>query len=201
MTEPSRPELSHVAIALMKGVVHRDDDARLWQSLLELQARVRDYVTVLGLELVLDEAEGCAYLRQKPHDEGAPALPRLVSRRPLSYPVSLLLALLRKRLAEFDATSGDARLVVRRDEIVDMIRVFLPETGNEARLLDRIDAHVKKVVELGFLRPLKGGDDQFEVQRLLRSFVDAQWLHDFEQRLAAYRQHAVESLSDARGEA
>jgi hypothetical protein len=62
---------------------------------------------VLGLELVLDEAEGYAFLRARPEEEdsdtSASKLPRLVARRPLSFPVSLLLALLRKKLAEFDA--------------------------------------------------------------------------------------------------
>jgi len=189
----SRTEFSHVVIALMRGVTHREDDEPPWQALVELQAKVRDYVAVLDLELMIDEAEGWAYLRQRPQEEGAAPLPRLIPRRPLSYPVSLLLALLRKRLAEFDAKSGDARLVVHREELAEMLRVFLPESSNEARQLDRVDAHVKKVVELGFLRVLKGADDQFEVQRILKSFVDAQWLSDFEQRLAAYRAHASET--------
>lgn len=191
----ARPELSHVVIALMKGVTHREDDEPRWQALVDLQARVREYVAVMGLELVLDEAEGTAYLRQKPEVEGEPTLPRLVQRRALSYPVSLLLALLRKRLAEFDARSGDARLVLRRDEIVELVRIFMADTGNEARQLDKIDAHLKKVVELGFLRPLRGSDDQLEVQRILKSFVDAQWLHDFEQRLADYRAHEAGGAS------
>ena len=59
--------------------------------------------------------------RRRPGDEDAPRLPRLVARRPLSYPVSLMLALLRKRMAEFDASAGDTRLVLTRDEILDDI--------------------------------------------------------------------------------
>ncbi|MBI2392010.1 MAG: DUF4194 domain-containing protein [Deltaproteobacteria bacterium] len=187
-------ELSHVVVALMKGVTHRESDEPLWQALLDHQAKVREYVSVMGLELLLDEAEGYAYLRQRPQDEGA-GLPRLVSRRPLSYPVSLLLALLRKRLAEFDARSGEVRLVLRRDEIADTVRIFMPDSGNEVRQLDRIDAHIKKVVELGFLRPLRGNDDQFEVLRILKAFVDAQWLHDFDERLADYRKHAAQEAA------
>src|SRR2546422_2476881 len=102
--------LSLVLIALMKGVLDREYDPARWQSLLDLQARVRDHVAVLGLELILDEAEGCAYLRQRPVRDGEEELPRLVPRRQLGYQVSLLLALLRKKLAEFDATSGESRL-------------------------------------------------------------------------------------------
>lgn len=184
--------LSQVLVALLQGVLYRDSDAALWQSAFELQARVRDYCATIGLELMFDEAEGYAYLRQRPPVEGEPELPRLVQRRQLSYPVSLILVLLRKRLTEFDATGGDTRLVISRDQVADQVRLFLPDTANEARLLDRIDAHLNKVVELGFIRRLRGQDDQFEVRRILKAFVDAQWLAEFEQRLAAYRAHGAE---------
>lgn len=183
-------ELSALAITLLKGVIYREGDERLWAVLLNLQARVRDYMAVIGLELVLDEAEGYAFLRSKADDESeADKLPRLVARRPLSFPVSLLLALLRKKLAEFDAGGGDTRLVLSRDEIVDLIRVFLPDSSNEARLIDQIETHINKVVELGFLRKLKaaGGPAGFEVRRILKAFIDAQWLADFDARLAMYQ--------------
>jgi hypothetical protein len=110
----------------------------------------------------------------------------------LGFAVSLLLALLRKKLAEYDAggQDGGARLVLSRDEIVELVRVFLPETSNEARLIDRVDRDINKVVELGFLRRMKSTGGQppvFEVRRILKSFVDAQWLAEFDARLAGYR--------------
>jgi hypothetical protein len=200
------PDLSSLVIPLLKGVIYRDEatarkDADLWSGLLDLQARVRDYVAVLGLELVLDEAEGYAFLRARNRDgdETTAKLPRLVARRPLSFPVSLLLALLRKKLAEFDAGGGQdvegVRLVLSRDEIVELIRVFLPEASNEVRLMDRVDTYINKVVELGFLRRMKavaGQPTAFEVRRILKAFVDAQWLADLDARLAAYRAQLVE---------
>ena len=190
MSDTPDSRLSLPLIALFKGVLYQEDDPALWQSLLDLQSRVRDYLGVLGLQLILDEAEGYAYLRQgQEEDEAAPgqaALPRLIARRQLSYPVSLLLALLRKRLAESDAGSGEARLILSREQIADLLRLFLAEGSNEAKLADRIDAHIAKVVELGFLRRLRGKDEQFEVRRILKAYVDAQWLNEFDQRLRDY---------------
>ncbi len=190
-TPETSASLSALLVALMKGVTYRDTDLVLWQSLLALSARVREHVVVLGLDLVLDEAEGYAYLRQRPIEEGEPELPRLVVRRQLGYHVSLLIALLRKKLAEFDARSGDTRLVLSKGEITDLVRVFLPDTANEARLVDRVETQINKIVDLGFLRRLRGHDDQFEVQRILKAFVDAQWLSGFEERLVQYRDHAA----------
>jgi Domain of unknown function (DUF4194) len=185
-------ELSTLVIPLLKGVLYRDADAALWSGLLNLQARVRDYVSVLGLELSIDEAEGYAFLRSRAEPEdgaapGAPKTPRLIARRPLSFPVSLLLALLRKKLAEFDAGGGETRLVLSRDEIAQMLRVFLPEGSNEARLIDQVDTHLNRIAELGFVRRLRGQEHMLEVQRILKAFVDAQWLAEFDERLAAYR--------------
>jgi hypothetical protein len=181
--------LSLVLIALMKGVIEREANPAVWQSTLELQARIRDHVAVLGLELVVDEAEGYAYLRQRPAQEGEVELPRLVSRRQLGYQVSLLLALLRKKLAEFDAASGDTRLILSRDEIAEMLRLFLPNTQNQVRLFERIDANINRVAEMGFLRKLRGTDDRFEVRRILKAFVDGQWLAELNERLKMYRMH------------
>jgi hypothetical protein len=71
------------------------------------------------------------------------------------------------------------------------VQVFLPDSANEARFMDRMDAHINKVVELGFLRRLRGREDQYEVRRILKAFVDAQWLSDFDRRLEGYRQQAA----------
>lgn len=199
-TEDSRPDpFPHIMIALMKGVVYEQNDPALWQDLFNLQARTRDYISVLGLELMLDEAEGYAWLRTRPATEGTPELPRLITRRQLSFPVSLLLALLRKKLVEFDAGGGDSRLILSRDEIVELLRVFLPAGSNEARLVKQIDSHINKIIDSGFIRRLRGTENQFEVRRILKAFVDAQWLTEFDQRLEEY-QAAVLEHSPENGE-
>jgi hypothetical protein len=183
-------ELSGVVIPLLKGVIYRDGNPAVWAALLRLQARVRDYVAVMGLELNLDEAEGYAFLRSAPQvEEGAVArLPRLIPRRPLSYPVSLLLALLRKKLVEFDAASGETRLILTRRQIVELIQVFLPASTNETRIIDQVETHLNKIVELGFARRLKpvsaAAEPTWEVLRIIKAFVDANWLAELERRLS-----------------
>lgn len=205
-TSPRADDLSAVVIPLLKGVIYQDTDAAAWNALLNLEGRVRDYVAVLGLDVFVDEAEGYAYLRSRVQtdDESTSAPPRLVARRPLSFPVSLLLALLRKKLAEFDAGgSGDTRLVLNRDEILEMIRVFMADSSNEARLTDQLDTHLNRIVDLGFLRRLKtqaGQKAAFEVRRIVKAFVDAQWLSDFDQRLATYQAQLQSRAAEAADE-
>lgn len=204
-TAPPAPQwdLSAVVIPLLRGVVYREEDAALWSALQALRARVVDYVAVLALDLVVDEAEGYAFVRSRAQeeDEAAAKLPRLVRRQPLSFHVSLLLALLRKKLAELDATGGEARLILARDEVVEMVRIFMPASTNDARLIDQIETHLNKVIELGFVRRLKathvGQAPVYEVRRILKAFVDAQWLADFDERLQAYQSHLSTPQAEA----
>ena len=215
-TDVSRPpavtgdDLSRLLVSLLKGVVYRESDVGSWARLVSLQARARDYLAVLGLDLTIDEAEGYAFVRSRATevdddavDDGQPTLPRLVARRQLSFPVSLLLALLRRKLAEFDARGGESRLVLGRTEVVDLVRVFLPDRADEAKLFSQIDAHIQKVVDLGFLKRLGGANSSaaptYEVRRVIKAFVDAQWLSDFDARLTDYRESLERDLKVVTG--
>lgn len=194
---PQPASLSEPLIALFKGVVYRDEQPQVWQSLLRLETRVREYVAVLGLQLHVDEGEGFAFLRQLPLTAEGEELPRLIPQRQLPYTVSLLLALLRKRLAEHDASGGDPRLILTKEQIVEAVRVFLPATTDEVRLHRRVETALNRAVELGFVRRLKGQADAYEVRRILASFVDAQWLSELEERLAAYREYGEQAFHGA----
>jgi hypothetical protein len=185
VADTGQNELSVVVVNLLKGPIYRDTHARPWALLLVLRNQVADYVSVLGLDVRVDEAEGYAYLRTTP-DDVPDDVPRLVARRPLAFQVSMLLALLRKRLAEFDASSSDTRLVLSLDQVVEMLRLYLPQSTNEARLVDSIEAHINRVVEMGFLRKLRGQEDLYEVRRIIKAYVDGQWLSDFDARLEEY---------------
>jgi hypothetical protein len=203
----SRSELNLplVATHLMKGVVYEDLHPKVWRHLLPLQPQVRDYVAVLGLTLVVDEAEGFAFLRSLPDDETSDgegeAAARLIPRRALSFHVSLVLALLRKRLAEFDAADSGARCVLTREQIVEMVGLFLPAGGTEARMVDQIDTLIGKVVDLGFLRRVKDQDGSYEIRRILKAFVDAQWLAGVQDGLDRYAQQlGIEVGSSDHGE-
>lgn len=180
------PPLGPVLVKLMKGVVYREDHEALWQDLILLEHHARDYVLVIGLDLILNEAEGFAYLHQLETDEALPdKLPRLVQRRPLSYLVSLLCVLLRKRLVEADVGGEESRVVLTRDQMAEMMQIFLKDQPNEARLMDQMDATINKVTALGFLRRFSKESQAFEVRRILKDLVNADWLSKLDVKLDA----------------
>lgn len=182
--ETSENTLSIVAISLAKGVVYREENEKLWSNLIDLHNAVKDYFSVLNLDLILDEAEGYAFLKSKPDDENNP-LPKLIARRALTFEISLLLALLRKSLVEFDAANSDSRFVLSRTQIVALMQPYLGESTNQAKITDKIETTINKVVELGFLHKLKSSQNEphFEVKRILKAFIDVEWLQQFNQWL------------------
>lgn len=190
---------STAIIRLMKGVVYRETHEQEWATLVHRAAPVRDHFTTIGVDVVVDENEGYAYLRARDGEEEQ--LPRLVHRRSLSYPVSLLLVLLRKRMVEWESTSNESRLILTRDQIAEMLALFLADTPNQARQVDQVETTIKKVTELGFLRPLKpttagGQRDTYEVRRILKAYVDGQVLADFAGKLEEYRDAAGEPATE-----
>ncbi len=188
-------QVSLVLIQLCKGVLYADKSPELWRNLQTYQASVHDYFTVLGLRVRIDESEGYAFLQQHSAEQAdvetdSAPLPHLVQRRQLSYPLSLLCVLLRKKLIEQDAAGGETRVILSRAQIVDMLRVFLPESSNEAKTVEQIEGHIRKIIDYGFLRRLKGDDERYEVRRIIKALVDADWLGDLNKKLEAYRSHA-----------
>ena len=173
-------------IRLMRGAVYRETDEDTWTALDRQGAAVRDHFAAIGVEVIVDDTEGYAYLRSEEDDDDDVPLPRLVKRRSLTYNVSLLLVLLRKRLVEFETSGSEGKLVLSRDQLVDLIRLFLADSTNEARVIDTVDTTIRKAAELGFLRQLRGQPDQWEVRRILKAYVDAQTMSDFAAKLADY---------------
>ena len=193
MRTPEERAVATAVIDLMRGVIYREAQEDSWVALGRHGAAVRDHFATIGVDVVLDETEGYAYLRSSGDSADDEPLPRLVHRRTLTYHVSLLLVLLRKRLVEFETSSTEGKLVLSRDQIVDMLRVFLGESTNEARLIDQVDTTLRKVADLGFVRQLRGQPDQWEVRRILKAYVDAQTLADYAGKLQEYAATARKS--------
>lgn len=187
---------SMATVALFKGVINREIHLKQWNVITAKQAQIEEYVEKLGLTLVVDEADGYAYLKQQTLTEDHLEIPRLIPRYPLSYPVSLLLVLLRKQLLEFDSQNNAERFIISKQEIVALLRPYLKEATNEAKQLKEIEANLNRIKDMGFIRALDGTDAQYEILRILRGYVDAQWLGELDTRLQAYRTYTQESSGE-----
>jgi hypothetical protein len=178
------PPYAAVLIKLLQGIIY-SEDKELWNSLINYQTKVREYFNMIGVELNIYESDGFAFLKQKQLPEEI-HLPALVAKHQLSYPVTLLCVLLLEKLIEFETFSGETtRLFVTRQEIIDMISVFLSEKTNEAKIVDSIDTHINKLVDYGFLKKMPE-KDKFEVKRILKAKITADNLITLKKQLEEY---------------
>lgn len=179
-------------IHLFKGVLYNHNEA-VWKTLLQYENNIRNYFSVVGLELIINESEGFAFLKQKHFTEETTLyFPKMVEKRQLSFPVSILAILLRKKLLEFDNKGNDSRLVLRKAEIVELLVSFLPNnTSNEKKIIDKIDTYISRLVELGFLRELKNEEAYYEVSRILIAYLPVEQLQLALDKLNEYKKIMV----------
>lgn len=185
-TFPYAPSL----VKLLKGPVYADAGLA-WDLILRHRSSVDDYFSQLGLELVLAEHDGLAFLRRRRQEDEPEApdekLPELVARRELPYTASLLCVLLLEELYRFENSStGESRLVLDRAHIRELILPYLPKKSNEARQTDALDAQINRLIGYGFLRPLTTGQDELEVTKLLKYKISADLLAEALERLKAH---------------
>ena len=193
MEDYDNENISQVVIHLMKGILYKEDKPKVWETMERYQSSVRDSLSVINLNLEIYENDGFAYLMSKEQEEGDSSIPRIIARRPLSYPVSLILALLRRKLTEHDTYSSEPRLIIEVSEISDMVSAFFPASNNEVKILKRLNSYLQRIHELGFIRFLDVKKEKFEVKRIIKAYIDAQWLSDFDVKLGEYLTHGLGS--------
>jgi hypothetical protein len=177
---------SFVLARLLLEPIYREDGS-MWEGLRAERDAIAHYFRQIGQELVVDEAEGYAFLRQI-EPEGGDVVPRIGRRQSLGYTATLLLVCLREELARFDAGAEDStRLVLTRQQLRDLVGQFLRESNNQIRDVRAIDTAIRRVEELGFLRAFGPQDaETFEVMRILKARFGPAELEEVKRRLAIH---------------
>lgn len=182
-------ESDFVKARLFREPVYRSDDMVFWLTLRNNLDHLRRYFHQVGQELILDEAEGYAFIRQI-EPEGEEKVPRLSYPRPLNYETTLLLVFLREELDRFETSGADStRLVRSRDQLRALVSPYLRDSTDKARDRQRVDEAIKRLVTLGFLRAQASSDvEEFEVMRIVKARFGARELEDVRERVLRYAQ-------------
>jgi hypothetical protein len=176
-----------VKVRLLQDAVY-SDDMELWAVLSRYRQHIENYFQEIGLQLVVHEEDGFAYLKQSDQEDGA-MIPRLFRRDKLARGVAIVGVVLRERLLQFDEKVHDeSRLVVAKEEILQMVAIYFPETNDEIRADKRIEAAINRAEELGLLRKLPGvnGDERYEVRRIIKARFPVETLKALHEQLKAH---------------
>jgi hypothetical protein len=172
-------------VRLLQDAVYAED-AELWATLIRYRSQIENYFCEIGLALVVHEEDGFAYLQQEPLDETV-GIPRLFRRDKLTRGVAVIGVVLRERLLQFDEKIHDeSRLIIRKEEIMQLVSPFFPETNDQIRADRRIEAALTKAEELGLLGRLssgEGADERYEVRRIVKARFPVDTLKDLREQL------------------
>ena len=183
-------EYAPIVIQLLKGVISHGD--KEWNQLLIHQKAVVQYLSQIGLELHLHEADGYGYLLQKEAtSDSDPPLPRLVRRHPLSFEVSLLAVLLREEMDIFDVAGAESsKCFLSMGDIRERLQLYFKENVDQIRLYRELDQYIRRVADLGLIRQVnKNRENQeplFQILPLIKSRVDGDFINEFKRKLKDY---------------
>lgn len=187
MSEYRIKPYSKAVVKLLKGVVENNDT--IWSDILTYQTEIQDYISLMGLELILKKDEGFAFIKQRTIDDAKTV--NLVSRRQYGFELSVMLVVLRQMLEDFDSNptlSQATDKYVTAFEIKEETEMFLPSTYNKAKFEKELDNNIERLVDFGFLIAPKSndGETRYKIHRIIKEKVTLDDLLDFKKQLNDY---------------
>jgi len=157
-----------VAVSLLKGIIYKEDDIKLWENLIDNENEVRDYFAKIDLELMVDK--DFAYLLDKNEDY------KLTRAMRLSFFASFLMILLREELLK-------EKEIITRNEIYQKFEIYINKK-DEKKLRSNIDTAINTLIKLTFLKEIE--KDVFKIRNSVESFCNVKYLGDFNEKLDEY---------------
>lgn len=182
---------SKAIVKLLKGSIQRTSN--VWEDVVNYQTEIQDYISQIGLELIVKKEEGFAFVKQFEDSEGNTL--GLITRRQIGFEISIVLVVLRQSLEEFDSNPTQYQVFekfITDSEIKDEVELFLPEKFNRVRFIKELDGYIKKIVEYGYLSEVnrKENETKYQIQRIIKEKVTLDILQEFKTKLQGY----VESI-------
>jgi hypothetical protein len=167
----------HALVTILKqrfisARTHRRD----WAVLMDHERAIRSRLNDLFLDLQVDRAREVAWKRQATSEAGG-RFPTMLHDTPWSREETLVLVHLRDRLRA-GYNSGDTRVYIDRDDILDHVASFRPghatdEAGDERRATSAVSSIVRSGLLIGAV-----GDDRFEISEAVEPLLPLELLQE-----------------------
>lgn len=181
---------SKAIVRLLKSPVERSSN--VWEDIINYQNEIQDYISQIGLELIVKKDEGFAFVKQFIDSEGNTL--GLVQRRQIGFETSIVLVVLRQSLEEFDSnpTQLATEKFITDSEIKDELELFLQEGYNKLKFQKDLDKYIRNASDLGYLKEIskKDNETKYRIHRIIREKITLDILQDFKTKLQEY----VESI-------
>ena len=178
---------SKAIVKLLKGTVERNSS--LWGDVILYQIEIQEYISQIGLELIVKKDEGFAFVKQFEDSEGNTL--GLIIRRQIGFETSIVLVVLRQSLEEFDSNPTQIHVnekFITDIEIKDEVELFLPDKFNRVKFMKELDSYIKRIVDLGYLKEVskKDNETKYQIHRIIKEKVTLDILQEFKLKLQSY---------------
>jgi hypothetical protein len=178
---------SKAIVKLLKSPVERNSS--VWNDVVNYQLEIQEFISQIGLELIVKKEEGFAFVKQFEDSEGNTL--GLITRRQIGFETSIILVVLRQSLEEFDNNPTQfqvAEKFITDTEIKEELELFLQEGYNRLRFLKDLDKYIKNVVELGYLKEISKKDieTKYQIQRIIKEKITLDILQEFKIKIQDY---------------
>lgn len=185
----------HALVTLLKQrFVSARTHPRDWQVLVDHERVLRSRLNDLFLDLAVDRAREVAWKRQATAEAGG-RFPTLLYDAAWSREETLVLVHLRDRLRA-GLASGDARVFIDREDVVDYVASFRPahatdEAGDEKRARNAVVSIVKAGLLIGTTN-----DDRFEISEAVEPLLPLELLQELLEALHRANSGAAPAPAD-----
>lgn len=178
---------SKAIVKLLKSPVERN--STLWDDIINYQNEIQDYISKIGLELIVKKDEGYAFVKQFEDSEGNTL--GLVTRRQIGFETSIVLAVLRQSLEEFDSSPTQIQATekyITNTQIKEEVELFLPDKYNRVKFMREINTYISNAEKLGYLKEIskKDSETKFQIQRIIKEKITLDILQEFKMKLEEY---------------
>ena len=186
-------EARRVLVYLMRqGVVLAAQHSKLFETLVRYEAMIRQHLSHVYLQLVLDPLTGVAFVATHDADHGewtgAENEPEesvdsdnegseasLITRRTLTVFDTLILLVLRKHYQERES-AGEQKIIVDLERLESYLTPFLPLTDHGSKDRKKLVARLREMVRRKILTTVRGSEDRYEITPVIRYVVNAEFL-------------------------
>lgn len=184
--EKNSKPYSKAIVRLLKSTV--ENNSNVWEDVINYQNEIQEYISQIGLELIVKKDEGFAFVKQLEDSEGNTL--GLIQRRQIGFETSIVLVVLRQSLEEFDSnpTQFATEKFITDSEIKDELELFLQEGYNKLKFKKELDKYIRNVVELGYLKEInkKDNETKYQIHRIIKEKITLDILQDFKTKLQEY---------------
>ena len=183
---------SKAIVRLLKRTINKNDT--VWEDILNYQNEIQEYISKIGLELIVKENDGFAFLKQFEIDNENNTI-GISSRRQVGFETSIVLVILRQIIEEFESDPTDFAVTekyITESELKEQIAFFLPEKFNTVKFLNDLKKYIENVEKLGYLKEAGTtlNEKKYKIHKIIKEKVTLDILNEFKENLKAY----VESI-------